>query len=62
VKKAGRHAKQLEVKNGKIEASAHPGTGYYATRGTGDVISNDEWLLYGELTQVESSYSCKTIR
>ena len=47
------------MKGGKIDASAHLSTAYAASRGLGDVIGQDEWCVFEELTQVESSYSLK---
>jgi hypothetical protein len=61
VKRCGKNSRDMEVKNGSIHASAHATTCYGASRGLGDVIPNDEWCVFGELTQVESSYSLKQL-
>eukprot|EP00392_Amoebophrya_sp_AT5.2_P015693 g15909.t1 len=61
VKRCGRNTREMEVKGGKVSAAAHASTCYGTSRGLGDVISQDEWCVFEELTQVESSYSMKNI-
>ncbi|CAD7923399.1 unnamed protein product [Amoebophrya sp. A120] len=59
VKRCGKNTREMEVKGGKLGASAHMSTCYGTSRGLGDVIANDEWCIFEELLQVESSYSIK---
>ncbi|CAD7930194.1 unnamed protein product [Amoebophrya sp. A25] len=59
VKRCGKNTREMEVKGGKVSASAHLSTCYGTSRGLGDVISQDEWCIFEELLQVESSYSLK---
>lgn len=61
VKRVGRNSKQMEVQGGKVDAAAHMSTAYGNSRFQGDVISSDEYSIYEELLQVESSYSLKTM-
>lgn len=61
VKRVGKSIKQMEVKSGKIEAMMHGTSAYAAAReqGTGQGTAGEEWVVFQELTQMESSYSLK---
>eukprot|EP00397_Hematodinium_sp_SG-2012_P002884 GEMP01002892.1.p1 GENE.GEMP01002892.1~~GEMP01002892.1.p1 ORF type:complete len:1080 (+),score=285.51 GEMP01002892.1:130-3369(+) len=61
VKRVGKSIKQMEVKSGKIEAMMHGTSAYAAAReqGTGQGPAGEEWVVFQELTQMESSYSLK---
>lgn len=59
VKRAGKTIRQMEVKGGKIEAQVHGSSAYAASREQGQGGKDEEWMVYHEMTQMESNYHIK---
>jgi len=61
VKRLGKGTRNMEVKGGKIEAMLHGTSAYGRSRECGGGTKDEEWVVFHELSQMESNYHLKSV-